>query len=182
MDLPNPGIEPRSTTLQAGFFTIWVTRQAQQYQSQQPIPSPGDLPHPGIELRSPTLQENPLPAEPPGKPYLTLVLYILNFVLNCSWFAILSWFQVYSIVIQNFYRLYSVSSCYEILALFPMLCSVSLWLIYCIHVLSLSEYNTPVLPLPFLLHIVNHWFVLFICELVSILLYSFFCFIFRFHE
>ena len=34
------------------------------------FPSPGDLPSPGIEPGSPTLQEDFLPAEPPGKPYM----------------------------------------------------------------------------------------------------------------
>ena len=50
------------------FFTIWATREAQEYWSKQPIPSQGKLPHTGIELRSPALQEDPLPAELPGKP------------------------------------------------------------------------------------------------------------------
>ena len=35
-----------------------------------PFPSPGDLPNPGMELGSPTLQEDSLPSEPPGKPYV----------------------------------------------------------------------------------------------------------------
>ena len=30
------------------FFTIWVTREAQEYWSGYPIPSPGELPSPGI--------------------------------------------------------------------------------------------------------------------------------------
>ena len=32
-DLPNPGIEPRSPTLQADFFTSWATRETQEYWS-----------------------------------------------------------------------------------------------------------------------------------------------------
>ena len=51
-----------------GFFTSWATREAQEYWSGQPIPSPGDLPEPGIELGSPALEVDSLPAEPPGKP------------------------------------------------------------------------------------------------------------------
>ena len=35
-----------------------------------PFPSPGDLPNPGMELGSPTLQEDSLPSEPTGKPYV----------------------------------------------------------------------------------------------------------------
>ena len=45
-----------------------TTREAQEYWSGQPIPSPGDLPDPGIEPGSPALQADSLPAEPPGKP------------------------------------------------------------------------------------------------------------------
>ena len=33
-------------------FTIWATREAQEYWHGQPIPSPGDLLNPGIELGS----------------------------------------------------------------------------------------------------------------------------------
>ena len=51
-----------------GFFTSWATREAQEYWSRQPIPSPGDLPDPGIKPRSPSTQVDSLPAEPPGKP------------------------------------------------------------------------------------------------------------------
>ena len=38
-------------------------REAQEYWSGQPIPSPGDLPHPGIEPGSPALQADSLPTE-----------------------------------------------------------------------------------------------------------------------
>ena len=50
------------------FFTSWPTREAQEYCSGWPIPSPGDLPNPGIEPGSPALQADSLPAEPQGKP------------------------------------------------------------------------------------------------------------------
>ena len=33
-----------------GFFSISATREAQEYWSGKPIPSPGHLPNPGIEL------------------------------------------------------------------------------------------------------------------------------------
>ena len=39
-----------------GFFTSWATREAQEYWSGYPIPSPADLPNPGIEPGSPALQ------------------------------------------------------------------------------------------------------------------------------
>ena len=45
------------------FFTSWTTREAQEYWSGQPIPSPVDLPYPGIEPGSPTLQVDSLPTE-----------------------------------------------------------------------------------------------------------------------
>ena len=51
-----------------GFFTSWAIREAQQYWSGWPIPSPVDLPNPGIELGSPALQVDSLPTEPWGKP------------------------------------------------------------------------------------------------------------------
>ena len=38
-----------------GFFTIWTTREAQEYWNGYPIPSPVDLPDPEIELGSPAL-------------------------------------------------------------------------------------------------------------------------------
>ena len=40
--------------------------------------SPGDLPNPGIEIRSPALQVDSLPSEPPGKPVLSILQYILT--------------------------------------------------------------------------------------------------------
>ena len=49
------------------FFTIWATREAQEYWSEEPIPSPGDLPDPGIKPESPALQVDSLPAEILGK-------------------------------------------------------------------------------------------------------------------
>ena len=43
------------------FFTSWATREAQEYWSGLPIPSPVDLPNPGIEPGSPALQADSLP-------------------------------------------------------------------------------------------------------------------------
>ena len=37
------------------FFTVWATREPQEYWSGLPFPSPGNLPNPGIRPRSPTL-------------------------------------------------------------------------------------------------------------------------------
>ena len=50
-----------------GFFTSWATREAQEYWSGEPIPSPEDLPNPRIELGCPALKADSLPTEPQGK-------------------------------------------------------------------------------------------------------------------
>ena len=59
--------QPRDQTqvsrIAGGFFTIWATREAQEYWSGQPIPSPEDLPDPGIEPGSAALQVDSLPTE-----------------------------------------------------------------------------------------------------------------------
>ena len=54
------------------FFASWVTRQAQDYRSGQPIPSLGDPPNPRIERGSPALQADSLPTELLGKPQRTI--------------------------------------------------------------------------------------------------------------
>ena len=46
------------------------TREAQEYWSGYPIPSPVDLPNPGIEPGSAALQADSLPADLPGNPML----------------------------------------------------------------------------------------------------------------
>ena len=43
-----------------------------EYWSGEPFPSPGDLPNPGIKPRSLTLQADSFPAEPQGKPVISL--------------------------------------------------------------------------------------------------------------
>ena len=64
--------QPRDQTqvscIAGGFFTIWATREAQEYWSGQPIPSPRDLPDPRVKRGSPASQVDSLPAELPGKP------------------------------------------------------------------------------------------------------------------
>ena len=56
------------------------SREAQEYWSGEPIPSPADLPDPGIEPESPTLQADTLPSEPLGKSthYLGLAQLVKN--------------------------------------------------------------------------------------------------------
>ena len=63
-------------------LTSWATREAQEYWSGQPFPSPGDLPDLGIEPGSPALQANSLPAELSGK---LLVTHKCTYKLN--WFS-----------------------------------------------------------------------------------------------
>ena len=53
-----------------------------------PFPPPGDLPNPRIEFTSPVssaLQKDFLSAEPPGKPYLCMLLLLLLSRLPCPW-------------------------------------------------------------------------------------------------
>ena len=45
------------------FFSSWATREAQEYWSGQPIPSPAHLPNPGIKPGSPALQVDSFPPE-----------------------------------------------------------------------------------------------------------------------
>ena len=60
-DLPNPGIETTSPSLQADALLSEPTGK--------PIPSPGDLLYPEIESESLALQAESLPAELQGKPH-----------------------------------------------------------------------------------------------------------------
>ena len=60
--------QPRPPVLQEA---IWATIEAQEYLSEQPIPSPGDFPDPRIKPGSSALQADPLPAELPEKPTLS---------------------------------------------------------------------------------------------------------------
>ena len=48
-----------------------ATREAQEYWSGQPMPSPVDLPNPGVEPGSPALQADSLPIELSWKPFVS---------------------------------------------------------------------------------------------------------------
>ena len=61
----NPGLPHCNSILYS-----WSTREAWEYWSGSPIPSPGGLPNPGIKLGSPALQEDCLPTELSRKTYL----------------------------------------------------------------------------------------------------------------
>ena len=66
-NLLDPGIKPRSPTLQADSLLSESTGKHQEYWSRFPFPFPGYLPNPGIESGSPVLQADYLPSELPGK-------------------------------------------------------------------------------------------------------------------
>ena len=72
---PRGSSKPRDQTqvshTAGGFFTSWATREAQEYWSGEPIPSPGGLPDPGLTLGSSALQADSLPTELLGKPRVT---------------------------------------------------------------------------------------------------------------
>ena len=67
-DLPNPGIQPRSPTLQADSLPAEPQGKPKNTGEGRPIPSPADLPDPGIELGSPALQADSLSTELSGRP------------------------------------------------------------------------------------------------------------------
>ena len=56
---------------------LYMEFSRQEYWSGLPFPSPEDLPDPGIEPGSPALQEDVLPSELPGKPYVMLLHTIM---------------------------------------------------------------------------------------------------------
>ena len=68
---PQPRDWTQVSHIVGGFFTSWATREAKEYWSGQPIPSPGDLPNLGTEPGFPALQGDSLPTELSGKPYST---------------------------------------------------------------------------------------------------------------
>ena len=61
------------------FFIVWATREAQEYWSGEPIPSPADLHDPEIETESPAFQVDSLPAELPGKLKTRVYLWRIHF-------------------------------------------------------------------------------------------------------
>ena len=67
-DLPNPGTEPRSPTLQVDSLLSEPPGKLKSTGVGTLLPSLGDLPNPGVKLGPPALQEDSLSAELPGKP------------------------------------------------------------------------------------------------------------------
>ena len=71
--IPDPGIEPRSPTLQADTLPSEPSEKPWSSPGQNTgvgsfIPSPEDLPNPGIEPESLALQADSLPTDLSGKP------------------------------------------------------------------------------------------------------------------
>ena len=79
------------------FFTVCATREAPQYWSGQPIPSPKELPDPGIKPGSPALQADSLPTELPGKPPLFSIQIQKLCILNKKTLELKNLMAVYDI-------------------------------------------------------------------------------------
>ena len=62
-----PSDQTQFSHIAGRFFTSWARRQAQEYWSESPIPSPADLPNPGIEQRSVALQADSSPTVLSGR-------------------------------------------------------------------------------------------------------------------
>ena len=67
---PTQGLNPGPARCRQ-IFTAQATREAQEYWSREPVPSPRDLPDQWIEPGSPALQAGSLPTEQSGKPSLS---------------------------------------------------------------------------------------------------------------
>jgi len=68
-----------------GFSSMEFSRE--EYWSGLPFHSPGHLPDPGIEPQSPELQADPLPNEPPGKPWWSLKSHTIDEIrISFIWF------------------------------------------------------------------------------------------------
>ena len=87
------------------FATPWTVQsmefsRPEEYWSGYSFPFPGDLPNPGIELESPELKVGSSPAELPGKPIFSTVLYLCVYIklyqLRCNFFSFFGTFQKYT--------------------------------------------------------------------------------------
>ena len=76
-----------------GFFTVWATRETQEYWNGYPIPFLVELPGPGIELGSPALQADSLPAALPGKLHFMCILPQLKWKKKILFDVLGGWFN-----------------------------------------------------------------------------------------
>ena len=79
-----PRDQTQNSHIAGGFFTIWATREAHEYWSGKPIPSPGDLPDPGIELGSPALQADLYQLSHQGSPSLDIRPLLIRYMIRYS--------------------------------------------------------------------------------------------------
>ena len=80
-----PRVRTQVSHIAGRFFTIWATREAQEYSSR-------GLLYPGIELESPALQADSSQAELPGKPKFVVTRwyntgYSRSITLKFFWFS-----------------------------------------------------------------------------------------------
>ena len=73
-DFPNPGIGPRSPTLQADSLPAEPQGKPKNTGVGSLLLLPGDLPDLGTEPGSPALQADSLPLELPGNPHFSKLL------------------------------------------------------------------------------------------------------------
>ena len=78
--MPFSWIPTQVSHIAGEFFTILATREAHEYWSGQPIPSPGDHLNPGINPGSPALQVDSLPAELSGKPFTAAISMYMRYL------------------------------------------------------------------------------------------------------
>ena len=76
-DLPNPGIEPKSPTLQVDSLLSEPPGKLINTGVGSLSLLQGNYSNPGIKLGSPALQADSLPPELPGKPMFMYYIYIL---------------------------------------------------------------------------------------------------------
>ena len=94
-DLPNPGIEPRSPTVQVDSLPAELQGKPKNTGMGSLSSSPVNLPHPGIEPESPALQADSLSAELPGKLLLLLLLLLLLSHFSCVRLCATPWAAAY---------------------------------------------------------------------------------------
>ena len=89
-DLPNPGIKPRSPSLQADSLQTEPPGKPKNTRVGSLSLLGGDLSDPGIELGSPALQADSLPAELQGKPFLLIDRnFYSSFSFSCTNFNLI---------------------------------------------------------------------------------------------
>ena len=115
---PQPRYWSQVFSIAGRFFTVWATREAHEYWSGQPIPSPGDLHNPGINPGSSALQVDSLPAELTGKSRIEFSFLQIN---NFMWVLFLISFLEPSMLLFT----YCWSLAWRILSIILLACEMS---------------------------------------------------------